>query len=314
MDTSVTRLPEFGIHLFAGDMGEGKTLMAAHVARQYRRRGWNVFSTAGFLFGQRLRLIEAYAFPDHVTPGSLIFVDEVHTLIDRYSANSIRSRTFGQASTAMRKEKVTCIGASAHTVMVGWEFKGVAETVVTPRRWYPPGPRVAPPFCYLTCAKLYPFPYRRKDPLLMEAGLIRGSETKIAWWNPDPIELIGAARLIDSFESVKIGENFGVDAAAMRKEREQTADSRPMPQGNDRPDLFLVIKAVWDQDYINKRQERVRFSTIRDIIKQAGMNVSGVDIRSTLEIAGCPVTGETVRVDDLAMLFGYMYAQEAEEG
>ena len=90
VDQDVTRMPPFGIHLFGGDMGEGKSLFAGFIARHYRRRGWNVFSTAGFLFGQRLRLMEAYSFPDHVTPGSIIFADEIHTLVDRYSANSVR--------------------------------------------------------------------------------------------------------------------------------------------------------------------------------------------------------------------------------
>ena len=71
VEAKLTHLPPYGIHLLGGDMGAGKTLMAALVARHYRRQGWNVFSTAGFLFGQRLGLIESYSFPDRGNAGEL---------------------------------------------------------------------------------------------------------------------------------------------------------------------------------------------------------------------------------------------------
>ena len=47
VDTDVLRLPKYGIHLLGGEMGQGKTLVCAWIARHFRRRGWNVFSTAG---------------------------------------------------------------------------------------------------------------------------------------------------------------------------------------------------------------------------------------------------------------------------
>ena len=71
IDHKELHLPKYGIHLVGGDMGQGKTLWAAHVARHFRRRGWNVTSTAGLLIGQRLDTIKAYSFPEYVHPWRL---------------------------------------------------------------------------------------------------------------------------------------------------------------------------------------------------------------------------------------------------
>lgn len=282
------------------------TLWASFVARHYRRRGWNVYSTAGLLFGQRLRLAESYAFPDHVTPGGFIFADEVHTLVDRYSSNSVRSRTFGQSSTAMRKERIGCMGASAHTIMVGFEFKGVTERVMVPRRWYPGGKLHAPPFCYIEIVMLHPFPYRRKDQLLMDAGLVRGADDiKKARWRPAPQELMAAAKLMDSFESVKIGENFGIGAKEMQAEREGRGGETggaSSGQSGGKPNLVWVIKRVHEAGYI-REDSKVYFTTIRDILSQAGLTVSTTQIRSALEMVGCPVASSTVNESDLRELF-----------
>ena len=312
IDPKVLRISEYGIHLNGGDMGEGKTLTATWIARHFRRRGWNVFSTAGFLFGQRLRLAEAYAFPDHVTPGGFIFADEVHTLVDRYSSNSVRSRTFGQSSTAMRKERVTCIGASAHTIMVGWEYKGVSESVMVPRRWYPGGKLHAPPFCHIEVVRLFPFPYRRKDQLLMDAGLVRGIDQKRGSWRPAPQELMAAAKLMDSFESVKIGENFGIGSKEMKEEREGRGGAGAAAEGQSggTPNLVWVVRRVWEAGYI-KEGSKVFFTTLRDIIGQAGLDISATKIRSSLEMAGCNVSGSAVNEEDLRTMFEGLDSEHA---
>ena len=281
------------------------TLTCAWIARHFRRRGWNVFSTAGLLFGQRFDLADAYSFPDHVTPGGFMFADEVHTLVDRYSSNSVRGRTFGQSSTAMRKEEITCVGASAHTVMVGWEYKGVSECVMIPQRWYSKSKLHAPPFCHIGVNKMFPFPYKRKDQLLMGAGLVAGSDQKIAYWRPSPQELMGAAKLMDSFESVHIGENFSLDAKAMKAARDGQSQAKDEP-----PNLVYVVRRVWDAGYI-RAGESVYFTTIRDVIQQAGLKVSATAIRSALEMAGCDVKSASVHEGDLAIMFETMDTESA---
>ena len=313
VNTAKLRLPPYGIHLLAGDMGSGKTLAAAWMGREYYRAGWPVYSTAGFLFGQRLRIEEAYSFPDAMQPGSFVFADEIHAMLDRYSSNSVRSRTFGQATTAMRKEHVTCIGASANSNMVDWSFRGASECVLVPRRWYPPRGRKlhAPPFCYLEISKMYPFPYRRRDPLLMDGGLLKGTEVKIATWRPSPVELMAAAKLIDSFEAVRLGENFGIDAAAMRKLREDKegggggggADEDARESGEPSNRLLIVIKRAYETGYL-KTSGTIALTTIRDVLRQSGLKtVTATAIKSALEMSGCDVTTRSIEAEELADLF-----------
>ena len=296
VDPKELRLPRYGIHLSAGGMGSGKTLLASYLGRYFRRRGWNVFSTAGLLFGQRLSLREAYAFPDVISRGCFIFVDEVHTFVDRYSANSVRGRTFGQSSTAMRKEEVTCLGASANSLMVGWEYKGAAECVLIPKQWYPRGKLHAPPFCHIGIMKLYPFPYQRQDQLLMDAGAVRGIKTFKGWFRPNPQELMGAAKLMDSFESVRIGENFGLDAAAMRQEREGKGVGRG-------PDAVWLLMRLHDAGLFVPG-EKVYFNTVTALLEQNGvMGVKATAIRAALATVRCPVRQDSVHESDLADLF-----------
>ena len=305
IDRDVLHIPEYGVHLLGGDMGSGKTLIAGWIARHFRRRGWNVFSTAGFLFGQRLSLLESYAFPDHVTPGGFIFADEVHTFVDRYSASSHRSRTFGQASTAMRKQRITCLGASANSRMVGWEYKGACEAVIVPRPWYAPAKnRVAPPWCYLVLSMLSPFPYQSRDPLLQDAGLLKGHDIKLTHWNPNPIELIAAARLIDTFESVKLGENFDVSAGAMRGQRQADANGG---KGEYTPDVLIgLVHTLWDKGHITQgKAASVSWAALVAMMKHGGVEgVRRPDLKTAFEIAGCATLDRGIRLDELTAFFG----------
>ena len=312
IDRDVLHIPEYGVHLLGGDMGAGKTLIAAWIARHFRRRGWNVFSTAGFLFGQRLSLLESYSFPDHVTPGGLIFADEVHTFVDRYSASSHRSRTFGQASTAMRKQRITCLGASANSNMVGWEYKGACEAVIVPRPWYAPAKnRVAPPWCYLVLSMLSPFPYQRRDPLLLDAGLLKGHDVRITYWNPNPIELIAAARLIDTFESVKLGENFDVNAQTMRAQRQADAKDGKGEYTSD--ELIGIVRFMWEQGYITRgKAKSVTWSALIGMMKRG--NVEGVrriDLKTAFDMAGCATLDRGIHLEELAAFFGDAAADSA---
>ena len=160
----------------------------------------------------------------------------------------------------MRKEQITCMGASAHTIMVGWDYKGVTECVMVPARWYPRGKLHAPPFCHIGINMLYPFPYQRKDQLLMDAGLVRGNDVKRAYWRPAPTELMKAAMLMDSFESVRVGESFGIGAKQMGEQRDGKKS------GGGAIDLVTVIARVWQANYI-QRGRKARFASIREALQ-----------------------------------------------
>ena len=134
----------------------------------------------------------------------------------------------------------------------------------------------------------------------MDAGLVAGVDQRIARWRPSPQELMGAAKLMDSFESVKIGESFNLDAKAMKAEREGGGQAK-----DETPDLVWVVKRVWEAGYI-RAGESVYFTTIRDVIQQAGLKVSATAIRSALEMGGCDVRSASVHEGDLAILFETM--------
>ena len=57
--------------------------------------------------------------------------------------------------------------------------------------------------------------------------------------------------------------------------------------GSDKPDLFWVIKRVYEAGYI--KNDKVYIDPIREIIAHAGLAVSVLQLCSALKNAGCPV-------------------------
>ena len=111
----ISPFPRHGSMFVPGDQGGGKTTIASWTGERFFRCGWHMFSSHSLLLGQRLMLKELYSFPDHITRGSCMFADEVHTILDMYAENSQRQRTYGQASTALRRMLTLIIGASANS-------------------------------------------------------------------------------------------------------------------------------------------------------------------------------------------------------
>ena len=291
-------LPPYGIHLLAAPMGQGKSLAAAVIAKRFYERGWPVYSSASFLFGQRLSLMECYSFPDLVTPGSCIFVDEVHTFVDRYSSNSVRGRTFGQSTTALRKEQVTVLGASANSVMIGWEYKGAAEYAITPEQYFRRGKLKAPPFCHVMLKIGGPYPYQRQDKTLVERGFLKVNNQKNYYHRLDPLEVMAAAKLIDSFESVRLGENFDIDAKAMAAER-----NKDRAENVAGADLLGLIHRIWQMGFV-KPGGSIQFSTLRTLMQQNGVQQASVPkLKAVLELEGIAFSNAAVKDDDLREYF-----------
>ena len=67
-------------------------------------------------------------------------------------------------------------------------------------------------------------------------------------------------------------------------------------------DLVILVKRVWESNHIAEG-EPVHFSTIREILKQSGMVVTNVQIRSALAAVGIPVKHETINEADLREYF-----------
>ena len=226
-----------------------------------------VYSTAGLLFGYRMNIDQAYAFPRHVTPGAPIFGDEIHTLIERYASNSLRQRTFGQATTAMRKEQITCLGASADSEQVGWEYKRPTEWIMAFRRWYP-RKYEAPDFCYVEVVMRGPYPYRRRDPIVEQMLGYDDSQIIEKRFYPNPQELRKAALLMDSHESIKLGEAYELGSAEMR---ESLAGSKEVGGDRDeRADVFYYIHGLVESGgiHIENVDKIMPWATVTEAIKR----------------------------------------------
>ena len=78
--------------------------------------------------------------------------------------------------------------------------------------------------------------------------------------------------------------------------------NQKMPKHVGQPNLVWVVRRVWEAGYMSKRT-KVYFDTIRSVIEQAGLDVDATEIRSALEMAGCPVERDTVYESDLASFF-----------
>ena len=74
-----------------------------------------------------------------------------------------------------------------------------------------------------------------------------------------------------------------------------------MPRQNH-TNLVWVVRRVWEAGYI-KEGSKIFFTTLQDIISQAGLEVDVIEIRSALEMARCSVETDTVHESDLASLF-----------
>ena len=144
----------------------------------------------------------------------------------------------------------------------------------------------------------------------MDAGLVKGvGDQRISRWRPAPQELMAAAKLMDSFEAVKIGENFGLDAQAMKAQRESGGGSKQSSAtGNERAkqNLVTVVRRVYDANYIEPGRP-CDFSFIRDVINKAGeesgLKVTSAEIKSALQMVGCPVRTNSVHADDLEAMW-----------
>ena len=72
-----------GLYLLSGKMGGGKTLIGTNLAVIFAICGWPTYSSAAFLFGKRFDEAQVFAFPNFVTPGCFLFLDELHAIYGR---------------------------------------------------------------------------------------------------------------------------------------------------------------------------------------------------------------------------------------
>ena len=294
---------EPGLYILTADMGDGKTLYVTHITRAFYRAGWNVYSTSSLLFGQRMAPEQAYAFPDFVEPGSVVFVDEIHVLVERYAGNATRQRTWAQAMTALRKEGVVVFGASAYEELIGYEAKMSAAAVGYPQRWYPQDPMTAPPWCYVTIGWWGPRPWRNET-LGEREGIVRRGRKRKHWVTPNPYGLYQDARTFDSWERVDIGAGMAVTAEVMRGVLNGGQAGSPAKAGPE--EIAALIDVMHEQGRFRAYAEardaagrKVPLEYIQQMIQGSGPPASIAAIRATLASYGVRTQQRTVDLDQL---------------
>ena len=289
----IGRFPDWGSVFFPGEMGAGKTLLAHWLLERIYRCGWPIFTTASTLYGQRLSMQQSFIFPDLVTPGSGVFIDEIHAVLDRYASNSIRNRSYGQARTALRKMQCLVIGASANSALVSMEFKGAADITVA-GRLVPPQRRgmklVFPEFCSMEVRGQADV-YFSRDRSLEDSNLGRwmdaGRLSAPDWvWFPRSDDLYNVSKGMDSFETFKIGEAFGITKGAL-KDASEGAKTDADPDVNV---LLAYIDAVIRQIAPNSRGS-VNAGSLRVLMDTAGYpHYSQSRIQAALQVIGVSVS------------------------
>ena len=304
---------EPGLYLLSGSMGGGKTMYCANLGVIFMMCGWPPYSTAGFLFGKRFDEVQTFAFPNFITPGCMVFADELHAIYGRYTGASIRGQTMAAATASFRKQKIYCFGTTAREWMLGPDIKASILGLGYPRHSSPPGPPTAPPWAYRAIRWYYPDPWGGRE-LREQFG--ESNPQKCEKWTeyPHSYDLTRAAKHFDSWEKIKLDFGGGINAAEFRDRMDGDAPAQ----------MDLTIEAVgltvlgWVEDGRFRVQEEayleqgpssrswLRGATQVDLtiikgmfLEEHGAKLSVERIRQGLDSCGCPSSQRRVQIKEL---------------
>ena len=209
----------FGVYLFTGGVGAGKTTIAAVFARMAYGKGVPVFSNISTLFGYHVDVLDLYLFATKAPPYSVLIVDELHAVLSRYRQSSLAAQQMIQSLAAVRKRRLTILGCTAQEFNVSTDFKASIDMQIYPRRRYnipEEGARDSlgrfyPGWAHVDVDVIGPKPYRGRT-LGDEWGIdVYGGEVKKRTLSFPPALIYEAACLQFSFEDIPFGESAGVE-------------------------------------------------------------------------------------------------------
>ena len=302
---------EPGLYLLSGNMGGGKTMVCGNIGVIFMMSGWPPYSTAGFLFGKRFDEAQTFAFPNFITPGCMVFADELHAIYGRYTGASIRGQTMAQATASFRKQKIYCFGTSAREWMLAPDIKASVLGLGYPRRSTPDGPPTAPPWAYRAIRWYYPDPWGGRE-LREQFG--ESNPQKCQKWTeyPHSYDLTRAAKHFDSWEKIKLDFGGGMGATEFRGRMSGTTPLKTLS-----PEAIGLTILEWVQDGDFEAQEeahleqiysgkgadkgatQVDLSVIRGMFKKRGYKASVESIRQGLIAFECRPTQRRVQIKDL---------------
>ena len=304
---------EPGLYLLSGSMGGGKTMVCANIGVIFMMCGWPPYSTAGFLFGKRFDEAQTFAFPNFITPGCMVFADELHAIYGRYTGASIRGQTMAQATASFRKQKIYCFGTTAREWMLAPDIKASILGLGYPRRSAPPGAFTAPPWAYRAIRWYYPDPWGGRE-LREQFG--ESNPQKCEKWTeyPHSYDLNRAAKHFDSWEKIKLDFGGGMGAAEFRGRmdgktaplKELTAEGIGLTvlewveDGRFQAQEEAYLEQMGTGNSAAKGATQVDLSIIRGMLKEAGIKASAESIREGLNMFGCPSSQRRVQIKDLS--------------
>ena len=128
---------DFGLFLYSGPMGQGKSLSMAAIAWLHWINGVPLISNMSLRFGYQVSGAAIYSAIERAEPGSLIVLDEVAALMDPYSGGSNRGRTVSQSLTAFRKKMLLLLCGSANEQGIHPDIRRNTNAIIGPHRYNP---------------------------------------------------------------------------------------------------------------------------------------------------------------------------------
>ena len=219
----------WGLELILGEKGSGKSTYATAMAAKAYAAGRPVVSNLSLLFGWHIQDVrDVFTFGRSLPPGTLLVLDEIHSVLSRYDQGSLRSRSMIAALAGLRKQRIQLIGISSQEAMLSHDFRGEVDTahLVKPGHYRPAesrGKKAAyPPWCHITIRTLSPKPWQAAggNSIFNQHGVKTGHRrVRLRRLRPSPDLVYRAASLQASFQALPYsgGEATAVMAKDVRE-------------------------------------------------------------------------------------------------
>lgn len=249
-ENAVMDAEDYGVYMVSGLRRQGKTLFATAWAELYFGAGRVVFSNLGLTFGYRIAAMDLYLLATRVPRRSVVVVDEIHTLLSRYSQNARRERELISALAGVGKREVLVIGITQQEEMVSHDFMRELDGLIYVRSRRRAAPAY-PPWCWVQAATLGPRPLAGRTIAEREYDFNLAPQKKAFRKYPvSPTAMWEASKHVYSWADVPFGSATGnaISASDMRaavaEAEEIVFDAQP--DGNE-ADAQASAEQAWKE-------------------------------------------------------------------
>ena len=230
--------------LISGDKGWGKSLLAVDIGVQHTEDGFRVVhNMADAAFGYYLEdPRDFYLLAERGEPPMVAIMDEAHMAVSKYGQGSHRNQLMQQTLSMSRKRGIPFYFVSQQENAISYDLRAEIDWLIYPvpvgvkgNKWdpelYDNFKFHLPKWCYMTTWTYGPKPWGTKFYAEQMGGALRPTVKRYIE-RRDPISLLRASAVYNTFETFKLGQAFELGAAAMR---EAIEDGRVMEFAEDVP-------------------------------------------------------------------------------